>query len=187
MSLIGELTMLLNGPQIHLMLNHLPVVGFFFMAALMLLVTVKCSREYRRLALVGTFAVSLMSLAAYFTGEPAEEGIEDLPGVQEIYIHAHEEAAEVALILAIVTGVLAGASWVLTRKSDRLLGVAMPLVSVACIATAGAMSWTGHEGGKIRHPEIRDASGASLGGTESQAPGQEKSSQEQVGEGSGDE
>ena len=146
-----------NGPQIHLVLNHLPVVGFILMTPLVLLATIRCASEYRRLALMGVFLVSLLSLPAYFTGEPAEEGVEDLPGIEEKFIHDHEEAAEKALILALVTGALAGGAWFLTRKSTQLLGVAMPLVSFASVLTAAAMAWTGHEGGLIRHPEIRSA------------------------------
>jgi hypothetical protein len=143
-----------NGPQIHLFLNHFPIIGFMLLTPLVLLVTARCGSEYQRLALIGTFVISLLALPAFFTGEPAEEGVEDLLGIQEKLIHEHEEAAEVALSMALITGVLAGVSWFLTRKSDGLLNVVMPLVSVACLATAGVMGWTGHAGGMIRHPEI---------------------------------
>lgn len=143
-----------TGPQLHLILNHLPIVGFVLMTPLLILAIFSQRSEYKRLALLGATAVGLLALPAFWTGEPAEEGIEDMPGVSEPLIEAHEEAAEVALTLALVTAGIAAAAWIATRRGDKLLTLAMPLVTVAALATTGTMAWVGHEGGKIRHPEI---------------------------------
>lgn len=153
-----------TGPQMHLMLNHLPVVGFVLMLPVLVLTWVFGKADFRRAGMLGVVVVGLLALPAYLTGEPAEEGIEHLAGVSESTIEVHEEAAEVALVLALVTAGLAAAAWVATRRSDRLLGVAMPVVTLAALATTGVMAWVGHEGGKIRHPEIGDATSAAVGG-----------------------
>jgi formate hydrogenlyase subunit 3/multisubunit Na+/H+ antiporter MnhD subunit len=139
------------------MLNHLPIVGFVLMVPVLVLAIVLRRADYKRAALLGVAAVGILTLPAFWTGEPAEEGIEHLPGVSESLIEAHEEAAELALILALVTAGIAAASWIATRKSDELLKFAMPVVTIAALGTTGVMAWVGHEGGKIRHPEINGA------------------------------
>ena len=143
-----------TGPQLHLMLNHLPIVGFFLMLPVLMFALWTQKVDYKRVALLGVSVMGLLSLPAFFTGEPAEEGIEHLAGVSESLIEDHEEAAELALILALVTAGLASASWIASRKNSSLLKWAMPVVTVAALGTSGVMAWVGHEGGKIRHPEI---------------------------------
>ena len=143
-----------TGPQLHLMLNHLPIVGFFLMLPVLMFALWTQKVDYKRVALLRVSVMGLLSLPAFFTGEPAEEGIEHLAGVSESLIEDHEEAAELALILALVTAGLASASWIASRKNSSLLKWAMPVVTVAALGTSGVMAWVGHEGGKIRHPEI---------------------------------
>lgn len=143
-----------NGPQLHLLLNHFPIVGFFLLIPLLLLTLITRRNDYKRLALLATSVVGLLVLPAFWTGEPAEEGVEHLSGIAEAQIEAHEEAGEVALALALTTAGLAGTSWFLSRRREAVLRLAMPIVTLAAIGTAGVMAWVGHEGGKIRHPEI---------------------------------
>jgi uncharacterized membrane protein len=149
--------MIPNGPQLHLMLNHMPVVGFILLTPILLLVALRGDARLQKLALMGAFAVSLLALPAYWTGEPAEDGIEHLPGVSKHLIHEHEEAAEKALVLSILTGVLALGGLFSGRGSESKLKVAVNIVLAASVLTSLAMAKAGHEGGKIRHPEITTA------------------------------
>ncbi|MGE0174639.1 MAG: hypothetical protein AB7T49_17735, partial [Oligoflexales bacterium] len=99
--------MVFNGAQFHLLLNHLPVIGFLG-ATLALIVAVSVqSIDLRRFVLGLTVLVGLTSLPSYWTGEPAEEVIEDRSGVDKTLIHEHEEAAEFAVVLAMVTSIAA--------------------------------------------------------------------------------
>ncbi len=143
-----------TGPQLHLMLNHVPIVGFFLMLPVLILTFFTKRVDYKRFALLGVIVIGLLALPAFFTGEPAEEGVEQMPGISENLIKAHEEAAELALILALVTAGLATVGWIATRKNSTLLTWAMPVVTIGALGTSGTMAWVGHEGGKIRHPEI---------------------------------
>jgi len=146
--------MIPSGPQLHLMLNHMPIVGFILLTPILLLVVLRGDSQLRKLALMGTFAISLLALPAYWTGEPAEDGIEHLPGVSNQLIHEHEEVAEKALILSLLTGALALGGIYMSRGSESKLKLATNVVLAASVLTSLAMAKTGHEGGKIRHPEI---------------------------------
>jgi delta-aminolevulinic acid dehydratase/porphobilinogen synthase len=101
-------------------------------------------------------AISLLVLPAFWSGEPAEDGIEHLPGVSKHLIHEHEEAAEKALTLGLITGAIGLIGLVASRKKDSVLKIAVNSALVGSIITSIAMAKTAHEGGKIRHPEIID-------------------------------
>jgi len=149
--------MVFNAAQFHLLVNHVPVIGMFGMVLALLVAIQTKSRDIKRLVLLATTVVGLSALAPFWTGEPAEELIEDRAGIDKAMIHEHEEAAEFATILAVVTGIAAGAAWFWQRQRPDSLRRTLPGVFVLATVTAVAMGKTAHEGGKISHPEIRDA------------------------------
>jgi hypothetical protein len=63
----------MNGAQLHLMLNHLPVMGALFSLLLLGWSLTRRSTEIQKLALGGALLAGLSSVPAYLTGEPAEE------------------------------------------------------------------------------------------------------------------
>ena len=157
----------MNAAHLHLLVNHLPILGTFLAIPLIGLVF---WRPRDRGLLVGAALILALSGlgagAALSSGEGAEETVEHLPGVSERLIHAHEEAAEVAAGFAGFAA-LAGLGvlgWGLVREggAHRL---ATAGVLVATLASAGAMAYTGSTGGVIRHEEIRgdQASALTLG------------------------
>jgi hypothetical protein len=80
----------MNWAYVHLALNHLPVIGAIFGVLLLLLALLRKSEELKRVSL-GVFVITaLLALPIYFTGEPAEEVVEHLPGVAEPLIERHE-------------------------------------------------------------------------------------------------
>lgn len=146
--------MVFNGAQFHMLVNHLPVVGFIGIV-LGLLVTLKVkSLDVRRFVLLATVVVGLTALPSLWTGEPAEEVIEDLPGVSKKLIHEHEELAEKATVLAVITSGVAALAFILQRRRPDTMNKSIPAVLLFSLATSGLMGWSAHEGGKIRHPEI---------------------------------
>ncbi len=146
--------MVFNGAQFHMFVNHLPVVGFIGVV-LGLLVSLKVkSLDIRRFVLLATVLVGLTALPSLWTGEPAEEVIEDLPGVSKRLIHEHEELAEKATVLAVITSGVAALAFVLQRRRPETMNKSIPAVLLFSLVTSGLMGWSAHEGGKIRHPEI---------------------------------
>ena len=148
----------MNGVHLHLLMNHLPVIGSLFAILMLVWSLVRKNTEIARAAL-GLFVIAaLTGLAAYFTGEPAEHVAEDIAGVSENAIHAHEESAELATVLLGGYGIFALGALVYLRKGAaafprKLLSLALVLAFIP----AGAMAWTANQGGKIRHPEITSA------------------------------
>lgn len=64
--------MIWNGAQFHLLVNHLPVVGFVGVIAALAVAMLIRSLDVKRLVLGTTVVVGLSALAPYWTGEPAE-------------------------------------------------------------------------------------------------------------------
>ena len=89
----------MNGAQIHLGVNHLPVMGALLGALVLAAGWVLKNGTVRRTGVALLAFSALATLPAYFSGEEAEEVIEHLPGVSEALIHDHEEAAELATCL----------------------------------------------------------------------------------------
>lgn len=145
----------MNGAHLHLLINHIPVLGTFFGLALLAFAVWKRSDELRKAAL-GTFVIAALAAAAtYFTGEPAEDVVKGLPGVSGALMHRHEDAAGIALGGSIALGVLAlgGLIWYRWGRQTRTWFSTLALV--AAIIVTGLMAWTANLGGQIRHTEIR--------------------------------
>ena len=112
----------MNGQELHLLVNHVPVIGSMGAFLLLVIAWVSRSKAVTRTALAFTVLVGVSSAVAFLTGEPAEEVVEHLPGIVTGAIEHHEEMADRALWLGIATGVVGLASLYLGRRhpgSDR--------------------------------------------------------------------
>jgi len=145
----------MNWAHVHLMLSHLPVVGTIFGVLLLLLALLRKSEELKRVSLGIFVLTALLALPVYFTGEPAEEMVEHLPGVTEPLIERHENAALFALLMAGSAGAVALAGLILFRRAEKLPGWIVAATVVLSLATGGLMGWTANLGGQVRHTEIR--------------------------------
>lgn len=143
----------MNASQIHLALTHLPVVLSITGSIMLIISLIKTNSVAVRVSLYVLIAAGIFSLPVFFTGEGAEEMVEDLPGVSERLIARHEEIAKYgfAFILATALSALVAVLKVrfLTVRSIRILTLVLSLTSAA------AMAQTAHLGGQIRHSEIR--------------------------------
>ncbi len=80
-----------------LKINHLPIFGTI-LGLLVFVHGLWSKSKSTQMAAYNLFIVSAIGAAiAYFTGEPAEDLVEDIPGIVKATIEAHEEAAEIAL------------------------------------------------------------------------------------------
>lgn len=151
----------MNGAHLHLMLNHLPVLGTVFGLGLLAYGVLGKKPALLKVSLVVFVLAALAAGAAYLTGEQAEEVVEHLAGMSEALIEPHEEAAWIALLGAGVLGVLAlgGLIWFRQREVPKAFSVAALVVA---LAVSGWMVYTANLGGKIHHPEIRAADAVSV-------------------------
>ena len=146
----------MNGAQLHLMLNHLPVMGALFSLLLLAWSLIRRSAEIQKLALAVALLAGLSSVPAYLTGEPAEEVIEHMAGVDKAYIEEHESMGKFALWCGVALGVVAGVALAAGVKNPRWLSAGAAITLLASVLVFGVMGYTAHLGGQIRHPEIRD-------------------------------
>jgi hypothetical protein len=164
-----------SAAHLHLLLNHVPTVGFAIGLALFVFGLLVRSDHLRVAGLVTFVGIALAVIPIYVTGSGAQLQIcgslapgvpcED-PGVSRVLIDMHESLAFVAYLLLVLVGGLAWLGLWQCRRLRRLptwnaaavLGLA--LVAFGVTARAAAV------GGEIRHAEIRvtlEAAGPPLG------------------------
>ena len=96
----------MNGAHWHLVLNHLPIIMPMAGFILLILSFFVKHQEYARAAYFLFIVGALATIPAFLTGEGAEETIEGIAGIDENFIHRHEEAAELFAICNYVLGFL---------------------------------------------------------------------------------
>ncbi len=141
--------------HLHLVLNHFPVVGLVFCLALLGIGLVKNSAEVKLASLYMVIAVAVVALAAYFTGESAEELVEHMPDIKKAMIETHEDAGMLALALTELAGLLSIAALVSYRKSGELNPKLMNGLVAVCVVATLVIGYAANLGGQIRHTEIR--------------------------------
>ncbi len=153
--------MQINWAHVHLIINHIPVVGV--MGAILLLVyAMMRKREDVTVVSLGAFVfLALMTFPVFFAGEAAEDSVKKLPGVTETYIGRHEEMADLSIVLMESLGILALTGLVLLKRVGRIPKLIVILTLVMSLITAAAVGLTANLGGQIRHTEIRDSAGSS--------------------------
>lgn len=143
-----------SGAHLHLLVNHAPIFGSLFALALLVASYFTSADVFRRTAFVVLIATAIAGATADLSGDAAEEAIKGFPGVRREVIHAHEDMADKAYILADILGVLALGALVRWRRQPIPPSAAL----VAVLATAfvgGAFAYTALLGGQIRHTEVR--------------------------------
>jgi hypothetical protein len=141
----------------HLILNHIPSIGLGAVALLLAYGLFRKSDEVVRAALLGLIIIALTTIVVFLTGEPAEEAVEDLPGVLHDYIESHESAGLIALFTVEAIGAAALVGLLLSRRWREIPRMFTIIALVLSLAGAGVVAWTSNLGGQIRHTEIRDS------------------------------
>lgn len=153
----------MNVVQVHLMLNHVPVIAPVMALLLIGAGLVAKSQPVIRAGLVTLIAAAFITIPVFFTGEPVEEIAEKLPGIDKQRIETHEDSAKASLALLGVLGVGALAVLLTYRRRALPAGVGAAVVAL-CLVAVGQVAWTAHQGGQIRHTELTGGAVASSGG-----------------------
>ncbi|MBL7661724.1 hypothetical protein JNK13_03125 [bacterium] len=151
---------MINAAHLHLVLAHLPVI---LIPTGLTIAVVGRFKQNTAVKITGASVLliaGMLALPVYFSGGEAEEIVERLPGIVEEQIEAHEEIAEVVLILALATAVLALVTLfqIIFAKSTATL--IFNLLLVVAMLSSGFLAYTSNLGGKIRHSEIDAGRGA---------------------------
>ncbi len=151
--------MKLDGQELHLIVNHVPVIGALWVLLLGLAAWFKPTPTLTRTALLFTVLLGISVVPAFLTGDGAENVVEHLPGVSETAIGRHEEMADKALWVTVAAGVIALVTLGLRARRPPTRRAILPTLIVLAVA-AGVLAWTAHLGGMIHRPELRPAAGA---------------------------
>ena len=145
----------MNQAHLHLLLNHIPIL-IPFVALLVLLGGIFFKSEAMKRTAFGMWLVAaIFTFATTFTGEGAEEVVENLADVSKKMIHDHEEWGEKLALLNYALALLAAAGlWASIKQATFARIVEWIIVALSLVGLFLAKQ-TGTSGGEIRHTEIR--------------------------------
>ena len=149
----------MDGHALHLMVNHFPIILALLGAAAAVLAFITRKRAVLLYTVATLTLAGASSYPALWSGEEAEEAIEERWYVNRDQIHEHEESAEVAKWILLATGVVSAAGWWRLARAGRDAQPGMALLSavlVLSVASATAMAWTSWQGGfiAIKNPTL---------------------------------
>jgi hypothetical protein len=151
----------MDATHLHLMLNHVPVLGIPIGLALLIAGLLLRSSPLRIASLVMFVAFAAIAVVVFLTGEPAEERLEAIAEVGDAVIEPHEDAASIAIWGAVALGAVAAVALLLhvprfnSRIGKRLLGASLIAPMLLALAVSLMLFRTASLGGQIRHTEIR--------------------------------
>jgi uncharacterized membrane protein len=147
----------MNPSHIHLLLNHLPVIGFGIGLALFVVALVSKQLDLQRVGLVIFFLAAALTIVTYVSGNDARESLKKTPGVSGPLMEAHESAALVAFVFMEITGFFSWIGLWIWGRPSRFARWNVGIVLIFAMLTLVLMSRAAYFGGAIRHPETEAA------------------------------
>lgn len=145
----------MNYAHFHLVVNHLPIVGTLIGFLVLSAGLILKNPQIKNTAL-GIFIFSaLTAIAAFSTGDGAEEIVENLTGISETLIHKHEEYAELFQTIMLILGGVSLITLFLEYKKLPFSKYGFVLVLLLSVSSIIISKYVGTSGGEIRHTEIR--------------------------------
>lgn len=136
---------------IHLLSNHLPILGSLFGVLLLAIAFLKPQFHTTFSAYLLLLISGIGGLVAYFSGEDAEEHVEHIRGISHKVIHLHEEMAENTLIfIFLLTAAAVLGLWAERAEWSSRKKIALGTLVIGIIAFI-LFAFTGYLGGHIRH------------------------------------
>lgn len=148
----------MSSAYLHILLNHIPVIGTAIAAFVMFYGFFKRSDEIKKLALIILILVAATSIVVHQTGDKAKGSVVSIEGVNSDFIDPHEDFADKAIIVSNVVGILALVTLFIYRKPKHLPMWVAIVFFVLILGVNGMMAWTAHLGGMINHTEIMGVS-----------------------------
>lgn len=146
----------MSAAHVHLLLNHIPILGSIFGLLVLCYGMLRKSNEIKKTSLGVLVITALLTIPVYLTGDGAAEIVGNLPGVSAAIIQQHDKAATITIVAIEILGAVSLLSLGLSWRSRRELKSWMTLgVFVLALISSGLGAWTGSIGGQIRHTEIR--------------------------------
>src|SRR5262245_45551547 len=150
----------MNLAHVHLLLNHLPIIGTLITLGLFVLALAGDRDDLKQTSLILFALIALFAIPTYMSGSGARATRGELPEASQALIEAHQGAALLAFIFMELTGLVSlMALWRYSRTEknpwvSRPARMNLLVVLALALATSGLMAVAGNTGGDIRHPEI---------------------------------
>jgi putative Mn2+ efflux pump MntP len=98
---------MIPAPHLHLIINHIPLLGMLYGAFLLVVYFFRQNLGSVLLIALGLILISaLFSVPTFYSGEWAEDIVENQSHVSETFIHEHEESAEITVWFLAAAGLL---------------------------------------------------------------------------------
>jgi uncharacterized membrane protein len=146
-------------PYVHMILNHVPTVGFVFAIAYFVVALVTDNDLMKRATLVLFVICSVVGVPTYVSGTATMWALTQpvIPEISKAVINAHRDMALWTLFGLAFTGAAAWIELWRYRYVGRFSKTSLTVVMLFAVVTLAIMAETGHRGGQINHPEIRVA------------------------------
>jgi uncharacterized membrane protein len=151
----------MNYAHLHLLLNHVPVIGSIVGLGLFLISFFGKNQDLRRSSYIIFAAIALLTIPAFLSGFGAQQMIKG-PGVSDALISRHEGSALLSLWFMELTGALALIGLWQSQTTARPARWNVSAVLFFSLLTVVLMARTGNTGGDIRHPEVRPSNEATV-------------------------
>ncbi len=145
--------------HIHLLITHLPVFGCFLGAVVLSYGLFTKSQETQSAAYLVLLISAIGALIAYFTGESAEEVVENIQGTLHDRIEEHEDAAIFALVSLCLTGLVSLFGWYSNFIKLTKATLVAKTTLLICLFSLTVVIRVAYLGGQIRHTEIYPTNG----------------------------
>src|ERR1700730_8374384 len=111
----------MTAAHVHLLLNHIPILGSIFGLLLLSYGMLRKSDEIKKTSLWGFVITALLTIPVYLTGDGAAKIVSNLPGVSTAIIQHHDQAATITMVAIEILGAVSLLSLWLWRRSRREL------------------------------------------------------------------
>jgi hypothetical protein len=145
----------INVSHLHLLMNHVPTVGTVVAVGLLLLAYIRRGEPLKIAGLEVLFLIALLTLPAYMAGVGAYQKLRDQPGISEVAIRAHHDAALAGFTVIEFAGFVGWIALWQSRRHGRTTPGVVPAATLLAIVSLALMARAATLGGEIRHPEIR--------------------------------
>jgi DNA-binding beta-propeller fold protein YncE len=147
----------MNIIEIHLILNHIPIIGVAFVSTELLIGLVWKNTFLQKVSLYFLIAFAIISIAVYVSGLGSEDLVKTLPGVSKAYLQLHEKVARISSLTVWFVGGLTILGLACLRGRAELFRYFVRGIFAMSLLCTGLFVLTGYLGGQITHAEIRSA------------------------------
>jgi uncharacterized membrane protein len=146
----------MNDAHLHMVVNHFPIIGTIFGLGILISGLLLKNNSVKNTAYILFIICAIFSFAAMYTGEGAEEIVEDMPTIGNQIIHEHEKLAEKFALIMYITGFFSLISIIANVKNHKFAKLLSFITLTLALVAAILSKSVGTSGGEIRHTEIRE-------------------------------